>query len=90
MAPSSTIVQTIADDEKRGCVMAFYSMAFQGMMPFGSLLTGNIAARFGVPGGVMFNGFVCLAGRLAFARKLPAVRKVVRPIYARMEIVSET
>lgn len=89
MAPSNTIVQTIVDDEKRGRVMAFYSMAFQGMMPFGSLLTGNIAARFGAPGAVMFNGMVCLAGSLVFARKLPAIREVVRPICARMGIVAK-
>ena len=42
MAPSNTILQTIVDDEKRGRVMAFYSMAFLGMAPFGSLLAGNL------------------------------------------------
>ena len=33
MAPSNTILQTIVDDEKRGRVMAFYAMAFLGMVP---------------------------------------------------------
>ncbi len=89
MAPSNTILQTIVDDEKRGRVMAFYSMAFQGMVPFGSLLAGNVAARFGAPGAVILNGLVCLAGSLLFARKLPAIRKVVRPIYVRKGIVAE-
>ncbi len=89
MAPSNTILQTIVDDEKRGRVMAFYSMAFQGMVPFGSLLAGNIAARFGAGGAMMFNGVACLAGSLLFARKLPAIREVVRPIYARMGILSK-
>jgi MFS family permease len=89
MAPSNTILQTIVEDEKRGRVMAFYSMAFQGMVPFGSLLAGNVAARFGAPGAVMLNGVMCLAGSLLFARKLPAIRKVVRPIYVRMGIVTE-
>jgi len=89
MAPSNTILQTIVDDEKRGRVMAFYSMAFQGMMPFGSLLAGNIAARFGAGGAMMFNGLACLAGSLLFARKLPAIRTAIRPIYARMGILSK-
>ena len=34
MASSNTILQTIVDDEKRGRVMAFYSMAFQGIGDF--------------------------------------------------------
>ena len=37
MAASNTILQTIVDDDKRGRVMSFYAMAFQGMAPFGSL-----------------------------------------------------
>ena len=43
MAASNTILQTIADDQKRGRVMAFYSAAFLGMAPFGSLLAGAMA-----------------------------------------------
>jgi MFS family permease len=89
MAPSNTILQTIVDDEKRGRVMAFYSMAFQGMAPFGSLLAGNLAARFGAPSTMMFNGAVCLIGAFWFARRLPAIRLVIRPIYARMGIIPE-
>ena len=89
MAPSNTILQTIVDDEKRGRVMSFYAMAFLGMVPFGSLLTGNLADRFGAPAAVMFNGVVCIAGSLIFARKLPAIRKVVHPIYVRMGILPE-
>jgi MFS family permease len=87
MAPSNTILQTIVEDEKRGRVMAFYSMAFQGMAPFGSLLAGNLASRIGAPRTMMINGAMCLLASLWFARKLPAVRALVRPIYARMGIL---
>ncbi len=90
MAPSNTILQTIVDDEKRGRVMSFYAMSFLGMVPFGSLLAGSMAARFGAPATVMFNGVVCLAASLLFTRKLPGIRKIVRPIYVRMGIVPET
>jgi MFS family permease len=90
MAPSNTILQTIVDDEKRGRVMSFYAMAFLGMVPFGSLMAGFIAARFGAPAAVTINGVVCLIGSVVFARKLPAIRKIVRPIYVRMGILSET
>jgi MFS family permease len=90
MAPSNTILQTIVEDDKRGRVMAFYSMAFLGMAPFGSLLSGSVADRFGAPRAVILNGLVCLAASVLFARKLPAIRTVIRPIYARMGILSRT
>ena len=76
MAPSNTILQTIVEDDKRGRVMAFYSMAFLGMVPFGSLLAGSVADRFGAPRAVMLNGLVCLAASVLFARKLPEIRTV--------------
>jgi MFS family permease len=89
MAPSNTILQTIVDDEKRGRVMSFYGMAFLGMVPFGSLLAGNLAARIGAPRTMMVNGVFCLLGSLWFTRRLPAIRQAVRPIYVRMGILSE-
>jgi MFS family permease len=87
MAPSNTILQTIVDDEKRGRVMSFYAMAFLGMVPFGSLLAGYLAARIGAPRTMMVNGAVCLIGSLWFARRLPAIREIVRPIYVRLGIL---
>ena len=69
MAPSNTILQTIVHDEKRGRVMSFYGMAFLGMVPFGSLLAGYLAAKIGAPQTMMVNGAVCLIGSLWFARK---------------------
>jgi MFS family permease len=87
MAPTNTILQTIVDDEKRGRVMSFYSMAFLGMSPFGALLAGNLASRIGAPWTLVVNGCVCLVASFVFSRRLPAIRKVVRPIYQRMGIL---
>lgn len=89
MAASNTILQTIVDDEKRGRVMAFYSMAFQGMAPFGSLVAGSLAARVGAPVTVLASGVACLLGAVWFARRLPRIREIVRPIYVRMGILPE-
>jgi MFS family permease len=89
MASCNTILQTISEDEKRGRVMSFYSMAFQGMAPFGSLMAGGLATAFGAPLTVAFGGIVTLAGAVWFARKLPAVRQEVRPIYAQLGILPE-
>jgi MFS family permease len=43
MAASNTVIQTIVSDDKRGRVMSYYTMAFMGMAPFGSLLAGTMA-----------------------------------------------
>ncbi len=74
MAPSNTILQTMVHDEKRGRVMSFYGMAFLGMVPFGSLLTGFLASHLGAPRTMMFNGAVCVLASLLYARRLPAIQ----------------
>jgi MFS family permease len=89
MASSNTILQTIVDEEKRGRVMAFFSMAFQGMAPFGSLLAGALASRIGAPRTIMLSGLICVAGAAWFARRLPQIRSLVRPVYQRLGILPE-
>ena len=49
MAASNTIIQTIVSEDKRGRVMSYYTMAFMGMAPFGSLLAGTMANGVGAP-----------------------------------------
>jgi MFS family permease len=87
MAASNTLLQTLVDDDKRGRVMSFYTMAFMGTAPFGSLLAGAVAHRFGAPGTIVASGVGCLLGALWFARRLPGLRAEVRPIYAQLGIL---
>jgi MFS family permease len=89
MASSNTILQTIVHDDKRGRVMSFYSMAFLGMAPFGSLLAGALAHQIGAPRTVMISGTICIAGAAWFASQLKAMRDVVRPIYRTLGIIPE-
>jgi MFS family permease len=87
MAASNTVIQTIVTDDKRGRVMSYYTMAFMGMAPFGSLLAGTMAHNFGAPWTVIMNGAVILAGAAWFATRLPALRSQIRPIYMEMGII---
>jgi len=80
MASTNTIIQTIVDDDKRGRVMGFYSMSFMGMMPLGSLLAGVLAHFIGAPQVVLLGGACCIAGSVAFTRRLPALHALARPI----------
>ncbi len=89
MASSNTILQTIVEDKKRGRVMSFYSMAFQGMAPFGSLIAGASASRIGAPYTLMIGGGVCILGAALFASQLPRIRQLVRPIYVRIGVIPE-
>lgn len=86
----NTILQTIVDDDKRGRVMGFFSMAVMGMGPFGSLFAGALASRIGAPATLFLCGSLCILSAWAFARKLPEMREMTRPIYVRMGILPET
>jgi MFS family permease len=87
IAASNTLVQTLVAEDKRGRVMSFYTMAFLGMAPLGSLLTGVLAAWLGPPITLLINGLLCLVGAAFFAVNLPRLRVLVRPIYVRLNIV---
>ena len=82
MAASNTIIQTIVEESKRGRVMSFYTMAFVGMAPFGSLLAGGLANLIGAPRTVMLTGACCVLGAIWFASHLRMIRRLIRPIYA--------
>jgi MFS family permease len=87
MAGSNTVIQTIVSEDKRGRVMSYYTMAFMGMAPFGSLLAGTMADKFGAPWTVVFSGLAVLLGAAWFMTQLPAVRREIRPIYLEMGIL---
>jgi len=70
MASSNTLLQTITEEDKRGRIMSFYTMAFMGMGPFGSLLAGSLADWIGAPHTVLVGGVATLAGAALFARTL--------------------
>ncbi len=101
MAASNTIIQTLVSEDKRGRVMSYYTMAFVGMAPFGSLLAGTMAHAIpptpmwivagatlaGAQWTVIVNGIVVVLGAAWFFTRLPALRVVVRPIYQEMGII---
>ena len=46
-----------------------------------------MAIKIGTPQTVMISGISCILGSIIFARKLPLLRKIVRPIYLRKGIL---
>ena len=89
MAASNTILQTIVEDDKRGRVMSFYTLAVLGITPIGSLIAGTLAAKIGAPATLILGGSLVAAVSVVFSFRLPALRRVVRPIYAQLGIIPE-
>jgi MFS family permease len=88
LAGSNTVIQTLVPEKMRGRVMSYYTVAFVGMAPFGSLLAGGLAHWFGAPRAVMITGGCCLAGAVWYTSQLKAIRRVIRPIYEEMGILA--
>jgi MFS family permease len=87
MAAGNTILQTIVDEDKRGRVMSFYTMAFTGAAPFGSLIAGALASKIGAPTTVMVSGSLCVLVAFWFSIQLKEIRRIVKPIYVELGIL---
>jgi MFS family permease len=87
LTTSNTILQTLVDENMRGRVMSYYTMAFVGMAPFGSLLAGALAHAIGAPRTVIVSGVACVIGGLWFWSRLAGIRREMRPIYQQLGIV---
>jgi len=89
MGLTNTLVQTLVDEEMRGRVMSFYTMAFMGMSPLGSLLTGFLAGHFGAPVAAATSGVAVLLGGLAYASRLGVLTEAARPFYVRKGLLPD-
>jgi MFS family permease len=87
LTASNTIIQTIVPEDKRGRVMSYYTVAFVGMAPFGSLLAGGLAQAIGAPWTVVVSGVACIAGAAWFLTRMKEIRSVMRPIYEQLGII---
>jgi MFS family permease len=81
---SNTIIQSLVPEDKRARAMSFYTMAFFGAAPFGSLLAGALAHHIGAPHTVILTGAFCVAGSLWFTFELPKIDAAIQPIYKEM------
>jgi MFS family permease len=96
-ASANTILQTLADDDKRGRVMSFFAMSFMGMTPFGLLMVAVLQMRLargrdpmiGASRTMLIAAGICLVASIRYWLVLPTIRKFVRPIYVERGILSE-
>ena len=90
LASSNTVIQTLVPEEKRGRVMSYYTVAFIGMLPFGSLISGGLAHWIGAPATLLLTGSAVLLGGLAFWSQRTAMSILIRKRYEELGILKET
>jgi MFS family permease len=89
IASINILIQTVAEDNKRGRVMSFYSMALMGTSPIGNLIAGSIASKAGIPVTLILSGIVTILAGGWFLSRRDLLRHHVRPIYVQKGLVEE-
>jgi MFS family permease len=82
MAARNTALQMMVPDHLRGRIMSLYSMMFLGVVPFGALLAGALAAGIGAPATIALGGAVCVVVSLFFGLRLPYLRAAAQELVA--------
>ena len=78
-AGSNTLLQSLVDDDKRGRVMSFYTMAFMGCGPLGYLAAGWLAGHLGAPWTFTICGLVFAVGAAPSAAACRSCRRRPAP-----------
>jgi len=87
VASTNTILQTIADEDKRGRIISMYVMTFLGLAPISNFIAGTIAQAVGAHWTIFGCGLCLAAATVWFAWNLPSWRAAVRPIYREQGII---
>jgi MFS family permease len=76
---TNTLLQTVVDEDKRGRVLAFYSMSFMGFTPIGSLMLGTMSDFLGVPLTFSIASAALLMAALLFSGKMKVIQRSLQP-----------
>ncbi|MBW4563860.1 MAG: MFS transporter [Mojavia pulchra JT2-VF2] len=79
----------IINEDKRSRVTSIFSTGFLGILPFGNLFFGELSNDVGVANALLFSGTSCILGAYFFAKQLPTITKLVKPIYIQMGLIAE-
>ena len=87
-ATCNTIIQTVADEEKRSRVMSYYTMFFIGVAPFGHYIAGSLAEHIGVRATFMVGGAVSLLTGVLFWMQRRTFGRHLREAYVRRGVIA--
>jgi len=86
-AAINTILQTVAEEDKRAKIISMYVMCFLGFAPIGNLTAGALAEAIGAHWTLLGCGLVVALTGSAFALSLESWARAVRPVYLRQGII---
>ncbi len=89
LASCNTLLQTLVDDDKRGRVMSFFTMASAGMNPLGSLFMGSVAKSVGLSNVMWMSGLCCIAAAAIFEYYRPIIRRLARNPRSKNQVIPE-
>jgi len=88
-ASINTILQTVADEDKRARIISMYVMCFLGFAPIGNFAAGALAERIGAHWTLFGCGIIVVLAGGAFALGLKSWARAVRPVYLSQGIIRE-
>jgi MFS family permease len=79
MSSTNTLIQSVVEPRLRGRVLSVYTMAFNSLSPFGSLLIGFLARQFGARIALTITAVISLLWSLNGLRLMPQlIKKILR------------
>jgi MFS family permease len=88
-ASTNTLLQSLADEDKRGRVVGIYVMVFLGLQPIGNLTAGALADAMGAQHALLVNGLVASGFALWFIAGYNGWRRAMRPLYERAGLLEK-
>jgi MFS family permease len=86
-ASINTILQTLADEDKRARIISMYVMCFLGFAPIGNFTAGALAEAIGVHWTLFACGAIVVAAGSVFALRHASWASAVRPVYLKQGII---
>ncbi len=86
-ASTNTILQSVADEDKRARVISLYVMSFLGLAPIGNFVAGAVAESIGAHRTLLISGIAIVIAGSTFAAGWKKWAEAVRPVYVRHGII---
>lgn len=88
-ASINTILQTLAEEDKRARIISMYVMCFLGFAPIGNFVAGALAESIGVHRTLLVCGVVVALAGGVFTLRLKSWARAVRPVYLKQGIIRD-
>ena len=88
-ASINTVLQTLADEDKRARIISMYVTCFLGFAPLGNFAAGALAESIGVHWTLFACGAVVASAGSVFALRLRSWAHAVRPVYLQQGIIRD-